>query len=105
MVFYFAPKNSKVYKKRNLDNKDPHAAIKKDISIFIKVEDIILISDFNARTSNNQSIQLRSNVEEDRNYLWLGENEDLLWKGTSQDGNECHTLGLSCRTFVAYIMA
>lgn len=84
---YFSPKSSTFYKKRNLDNEDPYAAVKKDISVFSNIGEIILIGDFNARTMNNQSIQMSSDMGEDSNPLWLGENKDHLWKRTSRDGN------------------
>jgi len=31
---YFAPKNSKIYKRGNLDSEDPYASLKRDISLF-----------------------------------------------------------------------
>lgn len=53
---YFASKNSNFYKKINLDNEDPYASLKKDISTFSTLGDIVLMGDFNSRTTNNQSL-------------------------------------------------
>lgn len=55
---YFAPQNSKIYKRRKLDREDPYASLKMDISVFSTTGDIMLVGDFNARTTNNQSLQL-----------------------------------------------
>lgn len=49
---YFAPKTSKFYKMTNLD-KDPYAALKIDIVAFKSLGRIVLINNFNARTTNN----------------------------------------------------
>lgn len=72
---YFAPQNSKVYKKRKMDNEDPFSALKKDISVFSSLGEIVLMGDFNATMVNNQSTQLVSSGEEDNNPLWLEEVE------------------------------
>ena len=32
---YFSPKNSKIYKRGNLDSEDPYASLKRDMSLFI----------------------------------------------------------------------
>jgi hypothetical protein len=53
---YFSPKNSKIYKRSNLDNEDPHASLKRDISLFSHLGEVMLMGDFNARTDNNQSL-------------------------------------------------
>ena len=53
----------------------------------MRLGDIVLIGDFNARTINNQFIQLGSDENMDNNLLWLEEIEDHVWTRTSQDGN------------------
>jgi hypothetical protein len=55
---YFAPKNSKIYKRSNLDNEDSYASLKRDISLFSHLGEAMLMGDFNVRTTNNQSLQL-----------------------------------------------
>ncbi|KAH9298296.1 hypothetical protein KI387_029978, partial [Taxus chinensis] len=45
------------------------------------------MGDFNARTTNNQSLQLGSKKGGDDNPLWLNEAEDEFWERLSQDGN------------------
>jgi len=49
------PKNSKIYKRKNLNNEDPYASLKRDTSLFSPLGEIFLIGEFNARTTNNQS--------------------------------------------------
>lgn len=84
---YFSPKNPKFYKKTNLDNEDPFGALKRDTFAFRMLANIVLIRDFNARSKNNQSIQLGSDENMVNNLLWLEEIEDHAWTRTSQDGN------------------
>ncbi|KAH9307610.1 hypothetical protein KI387_035521, partial [Taxus chinensis] len=73
---YFTPKGSKTYKRRKLDSEDPYASIKKDIYVFSTSGEIILLGDFNARTANNQSLQL-SNLR--RRKAFDTEPRDKLW--------------------------
>ena len=46
----------------------------------------MLIRDFNARTTNNQSLQLNSEGGEN-NPLWLEESGDQSWQRVSRDGD------------------
>ncbi|KAH9299597.1 hypothetical protein KI387_031279, partial [Taxus chinensis] len=47
--------------------------------------EIILLGDFNARTANNQSLQLTSLEGGEDNLLWFKEEENKLWERLSQD--------------------
>jgi exonuclease III len=84
---YFSPKNSKIYKRSNLDNEDPYASLKRDISLFNHLGEVMLMGDFNARTTNNQSLQLSNEERGENNPLWLEESGDQSWARDSQDGN------------------
>jgi hypothetical protein len=53
---YFFPKNSNIYKRSNLEKEDMHASLKRDISLFIHLEEVMLMGDFNASTNNNESL-------------------------------------------------
>jgi len=50
----FSPQVSKTYKNKGLDSKGPYAALKQDISVYSQQGEVILVGDFNARTTNNQ---------------------------------------------------
>ena len=82
---YFAPKSSKFYKKRYLNNKDPFATLRKDVLSFNQIGNTILLGDFNARTMSNQAIQLGNDLTKDNNPLWLKKDDDNINKHTSQD--------------------
>lgn len=71
---YFTPKNSKLYKRKNLDKEDRYVALKRDIVDFKSLGGIVLINEFNDRTTNNQCIQWGSEGNLDNNLLWLEEN-------------------------------
>ena len=58
-VTYFAPRDSKLYKK-GFDNEDPYDTLKKDILNFGSLGEIVLMGNLNARIANNQRIQLGS---------------------------------------------
>jgi hypothetical protein len=47
----------------------------------------MLMGDFNARTTNNQSLQLSNEERGENNPLWLEESGDQSWEIDSQDGN------------------
>lgn len=51
---YFSPKNKNIYKRSNLDNKDLYDSLRKYISLFNSLGEIMLMGDFNARTTNKQ---------------------------------------------------
>ena len=40
---YFAPQNSKIYKRGNIDSEDPYASLKRYISLFSSRKEIMLI--------------------------------------------------------------
>jgi len=52
---YFAPHVSKTYKNKGLDSKDLYATLKQDIAVYSQQGEVLLVGDFNARTSNNQA--------------------------------------------------
>ena len=66
VVCYFAPKGSKMYKKYRLDREDPFAAFKKDIASFSSLGEIMITGYFNARTANNQTLNLKESYNESR---------------------------------------
>ena len=74
-IYYFAAINSNFYKKNNLDKNCPYNGLKNDISSLRNEGNILLMSDFNARTSSNQAILL-SNYS-NPNPLWLDEDITL----------------------------
>jgi hypothetical protein len=80
---YFSPKYSKIYKRSNLDNEDPYASLKRDISLFSHLGEVMLMGDFNARTDNNQSFQLSNEERGENNPLWLEESGDQSWERDS----------------------
>jgi len=73
-VCYFAPQVSKNYKNKGLDNKDPYAALKKDIATYSQQGEVILVGDFNARTTNQQVSIIC--CKEDHNLIWLIEGKN-----------------------------
>ena len=80
---YFSPKYSKIYKRSNLDNEDPYASLKRDISLSNHLGEVMLMGDFNARTTNNQSLQLSNEERGENNPLWLEESGDQSWERDS----------------------
>ena len=50
--------NHIVYKKRNLDKNSPYNGLENDIYSLRNEDNILLMGDFNARTSSNQAILL-----------------------------------------------
>jgi len=82
---YFAPYGSKVYKKRCLNREDPYEALKIDMTKYGATGKIILLGDFNARTSNNQALCFSKEERQNSNPLWLEEEEKQRWKRVSQD--------------------
>ena len=71
----FSPINSNFYKKNNLDKNCPCNRLENDISSLRKDGNILLMGDFNARTSSNQAILLRN--YSNPNPLWLDEDFTL----------------------------
>ena len=72
-ICYFPPINFNFYKKKNLDKNSPYNGLENDISSLRNEGNILLMGDFNARTSNNQATLL-SNYS---NPNPLGLDEDL----------------------------
>ena len=70
-ICYFPPINYNFYKKKNLDKTNPYNGLENDISSLRNDGNILLIGDFNARTSNNQAVILRNHSNP--NPLWLDE--------------------------------
>jgi len=57
-MFYFAPINSEFYNKNNIDKNFPYNTLDHDIPIIRNGDNILLLGDFNARTTSNQDIIL-----------------------------------------------
>jgi hypothetical protein len=55
-IYYLAPINSTFYKKNNRDKNYPYNSLKRHICSLRKDGIIILLGDFNVRTSINQAI-------------------------------------------------
>ena len=55
-ICYFSPINSNFYKKKNLDKNGPYNGLENDIYSLRNEGNILLMGDFNARTSSNQEI-------------------------------------------------
>ena len=87
-ICYFPPINSNFYKKKNLDKTNPYNGLENDISSLRNDGNILLIGEFNARTSNNQAIILRNHFNP--NPLWLDEDPTLAsrYKRSSEDLRE-----------------
>jgi hypothetical protein len=87
-IYYFVPINSTFYKKNNLDKNCPYNGLEHDIFSLRNEGNILLLGDFNARTTSNQAIIL-SNIS-NPNPLWL--DEDLVlahrYKRSSKDLGE-----------------
>jgi len=84
----FPPINSNFYKKKNLDKTNPYNGLENDISSLRNDGNILLIGDFNARTSNNQAIILSNHSNP--NPLWLDKDPTLAsrYKRSSEDLRE-----------------
>ena len=84
----FSPINSNFYKKTNLDKNCPYDRLEHDLSYLRKEGNILLMGDFNGRTSCNQAILL-SNYS-NPNPLWLEEDLELAnrYKISSEDLGE-----------------
>jgi len=101
-ICYFAPINSNLYKKNNLDKNCPYNSLENDISNLRKEGNILLMCDFNARTSSNRAILL-SNFS-NPNPLWLEEDLGLAsrYKRSSEDlgenlfGSEPNSSQMTC---------
>ena len=84
-------KSQKLQKNKGLDSKDSYAALKKDITAYSQHGEVLLVGDFNARTSNNQAITLC--FKEDNNLIWLSEEENPQWVRCSEDDKVSNHFG------------
>jgi hypothetical protein len=73
-IFYFAPINSTFYKKNNLDSNCPYNNLEEDIYSLKNEGNILLLEDFNVRTTTKQATLL--SIDSNHNPLWL--DEDLV---------------------------
>lgn len=74
-ICYSPPINSNFYKKKSLDKNSPYNGLENDISSLRNEGNILLMGDFNARTSSNQAILLRNHSNP--HPLWLDEDLPL----------------------------
>ena len=81
----------KTYKNKGLDSKDPYAALKQDIVAYSQQGEVLLVGDFNARTTNNQASILC--CKEDNNPIWLTEEENPQWVRCSKDDKVSNHFG------------
>jgi exonuclease III len=88
---YFAPQVSKTYKSRGLDHKDPFAALKNDIAAYSQLSEVLIVGDFNARTTCEQASILR--CKEDCNPIWLTEERNHQWTRVSEDNKSSNFFG------------
>lgn len=70
-ICYFAPIISTFFKKNNLDKNCPYNGLEHDIYSLINEGIILLLSDFNARTTTSQAIILSNDFNP--NPIWLDE--------------------------------
>jgi exonuclease III len=88
---YFSPQVSKTYKSRGLDHKDPFAALKNDIAAYFQLREVLIVGDFNARTTCEQASILR--CKEDCNPIWLTEERNHQWTRVSEDNKSSNFFG------------
>jgi exonuclease III len=88
---YFAPQVSKTYKSRGLDHKDPFAALKNDIATYSQLSEILIVGDFNVRTTCEQASILR--CKEDCNPIWLTEERNHQWTRVSENNKSSNFFG------------
>jgi hypothetical protein len=84
-ICYFAPINSTFYKKNNLDKNCPYNNLEKDIYNLKNEGNILLLGDFNVRTTTKQATLLSNDPNHDPS--WLDENLVLSnsYKRSSKD--------------------
>ena len=88
---YFAPQVSKNYKGNGLNHKDPFATLKNDLATYSQLSEVLLVGDFNARTTNEQASILRG--KEDCNPIWLTEESNHQWTRFSEDNKSNNLFG------------
>ena len=74
----FCAASFKIYKSRGLDHKDPFAALKADIAIYSQLGEVLIVGDFNVRTTSEQDSILC--CKEDRETIWLTEESNHQWE-------------------------
>lgn len=87
-TLHFAPINSTFYRKNNLDKICPYNSLEHDISNLRNECNILLLGNFNARTTTSQAIILSN--DSNPNPLWLDAYLflDGRYKRSSKDLNE-----------------
>ena len=88
---YFSLQGSKTYKGRGLNHKDPFATLKNDITVYSQLSEVLLVGDFNARTTNEQASILCG--KEDCNPIWFTEESNHQWTRFSKDNKSCNLFG------------
>ena len=87
----FCPSSLKTYKNKELDSKDPYAALKQDIVAYYQQGEVLLVGDFNARTTNQQASILY--CKEDHNPIWLTQEKNPQWVRCSEDDKVSNHFG------------
>lgn len=82
---YFTPRNSKFYKKHDLNKEGPYSSLQRDILMYNKLGEIIVVVYFNARKTNKQATILKNTKEIDINPIWMLEEENKQWIRNSED--------------------
>ena len=87
---YFSQQVSKIYKIRGLDHKDPFATLKSDTAIYSQLGEVLIVGDFNARTTSEQASILC--CKEDYDHIWLIEERNHQWERIPEDKG-CNLFG------------
>ena len=87
---FFTPQVSKTYKNEGLDM-DLYATLKQYIGACSQYGEVILVGDFNARTSNQQARILC--CKENHNLIWLTEEKSPQWMRCSEDDKVRNNFG------------
>jgi hypothetical protein len=85
------PTISKTYKIKGLDHKDPFASLKNDIAAYSQLSEVLIVGDFNARTTSEQASILH--CKEDRNPIWLTEERNHQWTRVLEDNKSSNLFG------------
>jgi hypothetical protein len=94
---YFAPQVSKTYKSRGVDHKDPFATLKNNIATYSQLSEVLIVGDFNARTTCEQASILR--CKEDYNPIWLTKERNHQWTRVLEDNKRYNFFGEQLFTF------
>ena len=88
---YFALQVSKTYKGGGLNHKDSFETLKSDIAAYSQLSEVLLVGEFNARTTNEQASILHG--KEDCNPIWLTEEINHQWTRFSEDNKSNNLFG------------